>query len=290
MPPSIKLNPLVETHIERVHKLAKGISLSIGLNSVDPGHYEGWSGELSACESDAKDLALIAKSKGFATTVLLTKQATRKAVMNKIASAASTLKAGDIFLITYSGHGGQLPDLNSDEDDGQDETWCLYDGEYVDDQLYAALSAFAAGVRIFALSDSCHSGTVLKVQALTAARSSQTRYRAMPSEVAHRTYLANKKEYDKILGDPLLAKAKDAVKASAILISGCQDNQLSSDGTFNGLFTGTLKSTWNGGKFSGGYRAFCRAIVHRMPGNQTPNFFTVGRLDRAFEKQEPFTV
>lgn len=36
--------------------MAKGVALTIGLTSVDPKHYQGWSGELAACEADAKDL------------------------------------------------------------------------------------------------------------------------------------------------------------------------------------------------------------------------------------------
>jgi len=31
------------------------------------------------------------------------------------------------------------------EADAQDETWCLFDGELVDDELFAALGAFALG-------------------------------------------------------------------------------------------------------------------------------------------------
>ena len=31
---------------------ARGVSLHIGLNSVDPKHYGGWSGDLVACEFD----------------------------------------------------------------------------------------------------------------------------------------------------------------------------------------------------------------------------------------------
>ncbi len=33
--------------------MATGLALTIGLNSVDPAHYDVWSGELNACEADA---------------------------------------------------------------------------------------------------------------------------------------------------------------------------------------------------------------------------------------------
>lgn len=278
--------------------MPKGIALTTGLNAVSPAHYGGWSGELNACEADAKDMAEIAQSKGFEVKTLLTKEATRKNVIDGITKAASTLTSGDIFMLSYSGHGGQLPDLNSDEDDAQDETWCLYDGELIDDEIYSLLCKFAQGVRILVFSDSCHSGTVTKMayyQSATSILSSkaiapETRYRFMPMEVAVRTYRDNKKFYDPILKDPKLKESRDAVKASAILISGCQDNQLSADGTFNGLFTANLLQVWNEGKFKKGYRAFRRAIVNRMPPDQTPNYFRVGEINRTFEKQKPFTI
>lgn len=34
----------------------KGISLHIGLNRVDPAHYQGWDGKLNGCENDAKSM------------------------------------------------------------------------------------------------------------------------------------------------------------------------------------------------------------------------------------------
>jgi hypothetical protein len=54
---------------------------------------------------------------------------------------ATDAKAGDLVAIYYSGHGGnEIPDLNKDEDDPWDdrfdETWCLYDAQLIDDELY----------------------------------------------------------------------------------------------------------------------------------------------------------
>jgi hypothetical protein len=277
--------------------MPKGLALALGLNAVDPKHYAGWNGELNACEADAGDMADIAKTKKFAVKTLLTKAATRKAVSTEITKAAKSLKAGDLFMLTYSGHGGQLPDLNGDEPDGQDETWCLYDGELVDDELYRLLGKFREGVRILVFSDSCHSGSVVKAvyyQGITAARSTgamtQVRYRAMPQDVALRTYRLNREFYDPILRKADLAKAQQTIKASVLLISGCQDNQLSSDGDFNGLFTGMLLRVWNQGKFAGTYRTFHKTIVQRMPPEQTPNYFRAGTVNTAFAAQKPFTI
>ena len=89
--------------------MAKGMSLSIGLNAVDPKHYGDWSGELNACEADAAEMSALAKSQGFRPTVLLTRRATRARVQAELGKAARQLAAGDIFMLSYSGHGGQLP-------------------------------------------------------------------------------------------------------------------------------------------------------------------------------------
>ena len=278
--------------------MAQGMALTIGLNAVDPQHYAGWSGELAACEADAHDMGKITISNGFSLETLLTKAATRDNVSKKIAQAARSLKPGDIFLLSYSGHGGQLPDLNGDEPDGYDETWCLYDGELVDDEIYLLMGEFQPGVRILAFSDSCHSGSVLKAAYYGAIRrlaplpevNPEIHYRNMPLDVTSRTYWANRDFYDPILSNPKLKEAETQVKASVILISGCQDNQLSADGAFNGRFTGTLLQVWNGGKFAGDYRAFHQAIRKRMPPDQTPNYAVYGESDPTFEMQKPFAV
>jgi hypothetical protein len=276
--------------------MAQGIALAIGLNSVDPAHYGGWSGDLNACEADADDMGAVAKSRGFSIQKLLTKGATRSKVISAIKKAAAKLKTGDMFLLSYSGHGGQLPDLNDDEPDGQDETWCLYDGEIIDDELNRLYGMFAKGVRILVFSDSCHSGTVVKMAYYSNERGAppipsengSLRYRFMPKDVALRTYRENKSFYDKLLTQN--TKKPGVVQASIMLISGCQDNQLSADGTFNGLFTGHMLSVWKNGMFNGNYRSFHQAIVRRMPPDQTPNLFFDGVPNSSFENQSPFTI
>jgi uncharacterized caspase-like protein len=273
--------------------MALGLALTIGLNSVNSSHYQGWSGPLNACEADADDMADLALARGFTCTKLLTKDASCAAVKSVIADAARRLKSGDMFFLSYSGHGGQLPDLNGDETgDQKDETWCLYDGELVDDELYSAFGAFGAGVRIVMLSDSCHSGSMNKALYYKNASGADMpqAFRAMPDEVAQRVYLKNKQLYDPILKSRDTAKALATVKASILLISGCQDNQLSRDGTFNGLFTATMKTVWNGGTFHGSYTKFHKAIGAKMPPDQTPRLSMVGTIDRKFTAQTPFTI
>jgi hypothetical protein len=273
--------------------MAKGISLHIGLNSVDPNHYDGWEGTLLACEADAQDMEMIAEKEGFAERIVfLTKEASFNRVVKELERIGGSIEAGDLFMLTYSGHGGQVQDLNRDENDLADETWCLYDRQLVDDHIYKLLGGFREGVRIIMLSDSCHSGSVARA-ALRGETPGVVRgggYRAMPPNVAYRVYRKNQALYDATAITENFETTVGAVKASVILISGCQDNQLSSDGTFNGLFTGTLLQVWQGGRFQGSYRSLHRQVLRLMPRDQSPEFFTVGAHNPAFAQQRPFTI
>ncbi len=292
-------------------KKAKALSLHMGLNGVSGAAYGGWDGPLAACEFDAHDMAALAKSRGMKPTVLLTKKATRSATLAAIRAAAKALQSGDFFFLTYSGHGGQVPDVNGDEADKKDETWCLYDGQLIDDELYAELGKFRAGVRILVLSDSCHSGTVTREMVIPPPTNPTQRPKDMPAAVAMRTYREHQAFYDKLQRDVAAAAGKpvvdpdnalaqvavsgrlsaiaDKFDASLILISGCQDNQTSMDGDHNGAFTEQVLKVWNQGAFKGSYAQFHAQVKARMPATQTPNLFTLGSTG-VLLKQEPFTV
>lgn len=276
--------------------MAKGISLHIGVNEVDPNHYQGWSGPLNACEADAEDMRQISVNNEFESNILLTSEATREGVISGIERAAEALRTGDIFFLSYSGHGGQVPDLKKEEEDGLDETWCLYNGQLIDDELHELWARFADGVRILVLSDSCHSGTVVRAAMTLAStapderelRGQQPVYRFMPPNIALRTYRANRQFYDGMAKD--IPKTKSPVQATVRLISGCQDNQFSLDGIFNGKFTGTLLSVWNEGGFEGHYARFHRKIVEQMPATQTPNHYIIGAASPEYDAQKPFQI
>jgi hypothetical protein len=264
---------------------ARGRSLHVGLNFVDPRRYGGWDGELEACEFDARDMEDLALGRDISASVLLTRQATRSRVLAGVAAAAKALRAGDFFLLTYSGHGAQVPDVSNEEADGMDETWCLWDGELIDDEIYRALAAFRAGVRVVVLSDSCHSGTVVRAPRPRASQP-RGRPRALPQLAARRAYLARQRFYDAI---PRGASPAD-ITASVLLISGCQDDQLSMDGPDNGAFTAALLEVWDGGRFEGTYQDLHVAIRAELPRTQSPNLMLMGAAAPALARQQPFRV
>jgi len=276
--------------------MPKGFSLHLGLNQVDRAHY-GYPGQLRSCEADANSMQSLAQAQGFITTKLLTTAATRNGTLSWLQEAANRTSAGDLVLVTYAGHGSQVPNTNNDpEDDGKDETWCLYDGQLIDDELFAAFGRFAEGVRLVVISDSCHSGSVTRAAYVAGTELQGSKTRHLPGVIAEQVYANNRAFYDG-LQKPELAEAEKEVKASVILISGCQDNQESADGDNHGLFTEILLKVWQEGRYvkpslplKRTYRSFHKHIVQKMPGLQSPNYYTCGTPNPAFEDQKPLVI
>jgi len=122
---------------------------------------DGWA------DDDASALRDLADAQGYATTTLLSREATREAVIEELRRAARDLNAGDQFLFTNASHGSQLADFNGDEKEianrNPDSTICLYDDQMIDDELWHLFGDFKSGVRIVMISDSCHSGTIARL-------------------------------------------------------------------------------------------------------------------------------
>jgi metacaspase-1 len=277
--------------------MATGISIHIGLNRVDPSHYKdkdgkGWDGKLKGCENDAHAMEAIARERKFTTSLLLNEQATAEAVTAAIAGAAGKLKSGDILLLTYSGHGGQIDDPTDEEKDHKDETWVLYNRQLIDDELYALWGGFERDVRIFMLSDSCHSGSVARefLRGFADQPAANTPVpRALPPEVSEKTYRAHAALYRGVKAECPQGDRVD-IGASVILISGCKDDQVSLDGPQNGVFTGAVLKTWSNGTFKGSIQTFHTNILDQISFVQSPEFFEVGISSPAFKQQQPFTI
>jgi|GEM_PF-2036275 len=150
----------------------RATSLHIGLNFYDHNNYPQAS-DLNSSMRDAAEMYRLARKWGYTLldgsslptwtsrvppNVLLDSAATSEAVRNKIAEVSAGLRQrGDVFFLTFSGHGARIPDRDGDEDDHRDEAICLYDHLLIDDTIKCMLSKFAAGVRIYIVSDCCHS-------------------------------------------------------------------------------------------------------------------------------------
>ncbi|CAM5652247.1 caspase family protein [Streptomyces avidinii] len=281
-----------------------GLSLHIGLNKVDPAAYDGWDGTLLACENDARDMAAVGRAAGFEDTLVLTGDGTVENITGELRAAAARLKAGDILLFTYSGHGGQMPNTTGSdvEPDRQDETLVFFDRQFLDDELYREFRRFEEGVRIVALLDCCHSGSAIEsVHELLTPEAMRSHFqtsdpdgleaasRMMPLFRQQQAFEQHRDLYEGLQRE-LREGNGGGPTPGAVLIAACQDNQVASDGDVNGLFTAQLLKVWKEGAFRGDYRTFHRNIQQRMPAIQSPNFYTTGNPSEEFLRQKPFTV
>lgn len=282
----------------------KAMSLHVGLNVVDQGHYLNSLVDLEFCVADADAMEQVAKDRRFKPTKLLDGQATRTAVQDAVKKAAQKLGDGDIFLFTYAGHGGQVPDFDGDESgspdrDTLDETLCLFDGQLIDDELHRLWAEFAEGVRIVTVFDCCHSGSMVRAGRLTASETPVTgtgKVRAMSLAGSVRVFNGNRAFY-RGLADDLAAESPTAIReadfpiqATVIQMSACQSNQVARESFGNGLFTEKLLTILDGGSRWTGYRDFLDGVSALMPTSQSPNYWSIGAPSPLFEAEEPFSV
>ncbi|GGD05202.1 caspase family protein [Hyunsoonleella pacifica] len=263
----------------------KGYSLHIGVNSVNPKHY-GSNGRLSCCQNDALYMQSIMKANGFRTKTLLTENATRKKVSQSWLELARNSQKGDFVIITYSGHGSFIPDMNGDEskDDQRDETWCLYDAQLVDDEIYLLSSNFKEGVRVLIITDSCHNKSIYKNFLVD-----EDKAKAFDEEKSIEIFEKNKPFYEAI--QQLLGSIENVqLKCGLVTLAACKDDEKAKPGFPLSEFTQNLKDVWNNGVFKGDHEALIDKIRELTPTGRTPQISFEGNQDHNFIKTNPFKI
>lgn len=145
-------------------------ALLIGIN------YFGQKGQLRGCINDVKNMSnYLGENFGYKREdmVLLTddqqnpmSQPTKANILRAMHWLVKDARPNDSLFFHYSGHGGQTPDLDGDEEDGYDEVIYPVDfrqvGHIVDDEMHRIMvMPLQPGVRLTAIFDSCHSGSAL---------------------------------------------------------------------------------------------------------------------------------
>tara|TARA_Y100000782_G_scaffold115609_2_gene161662 strand:- start:8175 stop:8948 length:774 start_codon:yes stop_codon:yes gene_type:complete len=252
-----------------------GYSLHIGLNKVDDRNYGKRVKMLSTCRNDALSYCQIAMDNGFRSSKLLLDEcATSNNFYHEIELICNQMQAGDFFLLTFSGHGGSIPATDNTEKNGKDETWCFYDGHFLDNQLYLLWQQFRANTRILVISDSCHSGTILRdiFNHDPFSTVSQSSYSLQTSRGLEH--------------DPFVSP----VKASVKLLAAAEEDNLAWNDDKHGMFTNALLNIWNNGLFAGNYIDFYTAIRKRLPEKYPPAQMDLGAPNAAFNQQKPFQI
>jgi Caspase domain len=205
-----------------------GYFIGFGLNYVDPDKYNGWDGELRAAENDIKFYTDFAASNGFKTIgSFLGEKATRDSVRKALQNAVNFASEGDTVFIAYSGHGNQYKKGTK-----LYEAYCLYDGQFTEQELRNIISSFRDGVKVVVVLDCCHSGGFDRD--MIAAKSMLDDFipKSMPKDIS-------------IMLDPLDYKGEIAHKKSVVAtksklikwLVACEKAEVAYDGTKHGLFT-----------------------------------------------------
>jgi hypothetical protein len=256
------------------------MSLHVGVNEVDQTEYVGWDGSLTGCENDARDMAALATRAGFVPTVLLTVDATADRVLQEIGRAAGILQPGDSFLLSFACHGAQFPSTDPSETDRKNEAVVLYDRMVLDDDINRALSAFSANVRLEMIADFCHSGTSNRAGPTDAVP------REMPLAVSLAVIEAHPRRY----GVGVRRSRARGRTPDVLLLSACQDGEVTGDGPTNGEFTAALLQTWANGTFAGDFREFRKHIDDLLPTAQNPNLLARTTAAQRLEDERPFST
>ncbi|CCD25064.1 caspase family protein NDAI_0E02470 [Naumovozyma dairenensis CBS 421] len=155
---------------ESSYSYGKRKALLIGIN------YFGSRNQLSGCINDTQNMYnFLVQRYGYSPDdiVRLTDDQanpvcvpTRYNMLRAMSWLVKDVQPGDHLFLHYSGHGGQTPDLDGDEEDGMDDVIYPVDfetqGFIVDDLMHDIMvRPLMQGVTFTALFDSCHSGTVL---------------------------------------------------------------------------------------------------------------------------------
>lgn len=192
-------------------------ALLIGIN------YIGTSNELNGCINDVNSIKERISKQGFTDiniiTDLTSKKPTRNTILDEFKNFLINSQTGDLLFFLYSGHGSNTIDRNGDEVDGRDELIVSCDLQgIIDDELRSLIQIYLKpDVTLFALFDSCFSGSILDL-----------RYQYLDS-LNYDNYTENEKQLD--------------TQGNVFMISGCTDNQTSADSVFNGKPNGAM--TWS---------------------------------------------
>jgi hypothetical protein len=250
-------------------------ALCIGIND-----YPGTANDLSGCINDAHDWANTLQARGFTVASLLDSAATKAGMVAELQRLIGQAQAGDSVIITYSGHGTWVPDTSGDEPDNRDEALCPHDinsgNALLDDEIQQLFARRASGVKIVLISDSCHSGSVIR-WAGPSADTQGPRARFLPPaawlpadrlpRAANGEILARRETRSARLGGMALA-------GGDLLLAGCADTEYSYDANFggrpNGAFTYYALKTLPTLPANATYTDWYKAICNYLPSSNYP--------------------
>jgi len=212
--------------------------LSFAINN-----YPGSGNDLNGCINDQTDL--IEKLPGWSVTAFKDHEVTRSTFRNTIKNYIVGMRAGDILLIQYSGHGTRLIDHSGDEVDNYDEALYLYDGTFSDDEFNELMLLIPDGAIVIVVLDSCFSGTATR----NGFKYCKPKF-VPPAEFPKRELR------------PLKMKANGI---NHIVFSGCKADQTSADSLINGRYNGAFSYFWiRAMDVNKTYKEWCDDTIYKL--------------------------
>jgi len=241
--------------------------LCMGIND-----YPGDENDLSGCLNDVNDTAQLLTKRGFSVNTLVDAAATRAGILGQMRAVLQAAVAHDSVVISFSGHGTWMPDIDGDEPDHRDEAWCPYDFEdavVLDDEIYATITTYKQpDVRLLLIADSCHSGTVCRAVGPDLGPKARPRFMP-PSRLPQYKTLA---QVAATRDAPPRGKVQEV--PGTVLLAGCTDREVSYDAVFhdrpNGALTYFALSTLAKLPVGVTYDAWYKAIRKRLPNPEYP--------------------
>jgi hypothetical protein len=125
---------------------------------------------LRGAVADARDLQEALEQAGAEVALLIDDAATRANIMAVWNAFAAETGEDDVLILSFAGHGIQVPDLDGDEADGYDEAFVLPgfrpgssdDANLILDDSIDQVIRAAAPNTVVLITDTCHSGTFLR--------------------------------------------------------------------------------------------------------------------------------
>ncbi|KAF8895967.1 peptidase C14, caspase domain-containing protein, partial [Infundibulicybe gibba] len=188
-------------------------------------------------------------------------QPTKENIIKALEWLVDGAKTDDSLFFFFSGHGGQMYDIDGDEPDAMDE--CIYPvdaataGPILDDHLHKILvRPLPRGTRLTAIFDSCHSGSALDLPFFYSASQQMRDPRILDVGQGTVVRIASNMRHDddkdnRVSGDDdfhglgntdcgLRRWRVQGGGAGIIMLSGCKDSQFSFDAMVDNRYTGAL--------------------------------------------------
>lgn len=246
-------------------------SLHLGVNAPAESHYgEGVVPPLRWAHQDARDWRSFFTSRGWQTTCWVGESATTSNLAHWIDGVVAKGDA-DLVVITWSGHGAQIPNETrlsagrpDQETDDFDELWAMHDRFLFDDEVLTLMSQFKPPTRVVVIADSCHSGTSFRFEPTEEdgeVQAGKRTPRMLEDGIVHQVVARNAVLYASVVRS---LESTTSPTIAFVGLAACRDDERAYEADGQGVFTRALLDLLRAG-FDKSYHDLLKAAAHSTP-------------------------